>query len=216
MARNRQNICSHANGGFVPWNEWDCGNWQNTCGNTCGSTCGNPCACAACGARNGSPCGRAFSFNQACPFQGGCPYPMTFEEMLNLLATLRYGRLAVCVNGTAYVTPVCFSMRRCDDTPIFTLRLRTDGCVTEHLEDDCPVTLQFDRTVNGGVCTVQAMGRAHVTGSTGCVAIVEVRADSMMGECFRNNGCGNCNSCGTAAGNNGCRNNCDNNCNPCD
>lgn len=117
---------------------------------------------------------------------------MTFEEMLQLLRTLRYGRLAVCANGQSYVTPVCFSMRRCEDTPIFTLRLRTDGCIAGHLENGTQVTLQFDRVVNGGVCTVQAMGQAHVTGSTGCVAIVEVRTDSMVGECYRNQGCTGC------------------------
>ena len=141
---------------------------------------------------------------------------MTYEEMLCLLRGQRYGRLAVCVNGTAYVAPVCFSLRICEDKPIFTLRLRTDCFLMERLQDGVQVTLQFDRQVNGGACTVQVMGTVHVTGSTGCVAIVEVHADSMMGECFRrqNCNCGNTcggaydNTCGNCTCNEGCGNTC--------
>ena len=129
---------------------------------------------------------------------------MTFEEMINLIYNLRYARLAVCCGGKAYVAPVCFSVRTCGEAPIFTLRVRTDGGLLTHLEGNPQVTLQFDRAVDGGVCSVQAHGTAHVTGSTGGVAIVEVRTASMMGECFRNQNCG----CGGQVANTGCQENC--------
>lgn len=165
MARNRRCGGEYTDP-FIPWQ--GCGMARQTaaCGNTCGT---------------------AFQFDQACHFLHGCGYPMTYEEMLNLLAQLRYARLAVCVNGQVYVAPVCFTVRTCTDGPIFTLRVRTDSALMQYLQGDPQVTLQFDRAVNGGVCSVQAYGTAHVTGSTGCAAIIEVCVQSMVGECFRKN-----------------------------
>lgn len=214
MARNRRNGCGYGwndntTNNFVPWSGCNNGCTRGACYGTTRTTCGT---CNA--------CGQAFNFNNACPFLNGCGYPMTFDEMLNLLSGLRYGRLAVCVNGTAYVMPVCFSVRNCDEAPIFTLRVRTDGCLMNRMNGDTRVTLQFDRAVNGGVCTVQVYGTAHVTGSTGCVAIIEVRTDSMMGECFRNNNCGcRCNGNTDTIGNGcGCNNwgTWNDGCNACD
>lgn len=131
-----------------------------------------------------------------CPFLSTGGYPMTHDEMMNMISGLRYARLALCVNGVPYVTPVCFSVRECMNHPVFTLRLRTDCTLMSHLRSANQAVLQFDRTLeNGGACTVQVYGSLKLTGTTGCYAVIEVCTTGMLGECFGVGGCGCCNAC---------------------
>ena len=194
----------------MPWNGGHCGALNGNCqginshcaacngqcmhgtGAVC-SVCGNPLqgTCAACAVYDDfAACG---CMQDPCGGMCGCatPYPMTFEEMLQLLCGVRYGRVAVVVEGVVHIAPVRISVRRSDDTPIFTLRLRTDSSMTTYLTDATAVTLQFDRMTACGMCTVEAQGTAQVTGSTGCMTVVEVRAATMTGECYRR-GCCDC------------------------
>ena len=184
--------------------------WHGGCGGTCngeyapcggnGTVCNGQCGnggmvCSVCGNVLQNTCGQGAVYDDfaACGGMCGCatPYPMTHDEMLHLLCGVRYGRVAVLVEGVVHIAPVRISVRCSDDITIFTLRLRTDSTMATYLVDGTAVTLQFDRGTACGMCTVEAQGTAQVTGSTGCMTLVEVRAATMTGQCYRR-GCCDC------------------------